>query len=72
MMQFLLCQNDTIQVGGKELLHRWIEQPDSWIWVDLYGEKPEVEDVFLSELFYLYEGAIFDAHRDRHQTDFED
>ena len=65
-MQFLLCQNDTIQVGGKELLHRWIEQPDSWIWVDLYGEKAEVEHVFLSEQFNLDDGAIIEAQRDRH------
>jgi len=45
MMQFLLCQNDTIQAGGEELLQRWKEQPDSWIWADLYGETAEVEHV---------------------------
>lgn len=71
MMQFLLCQNDTIQVGGEELLQRWKEQPDSWIWVDLYGETPEVEHVFLSEQFNLDDGAIIEAQRDRHPPDFE-
>ena len=59
MMQFLLCQSDTIQVGGEELLQRWKELPDSWIWLDLYGETAEVEHVFLSEHFKLDEVAAY-------------
>jgi hypothetical protein len=31
MLQFMLCHNNTTQVGGKELLQAWREKPESWI-----------------------------------------
>lgn len=71
MMQIMLCQDSTTQLGGKELLQQWQDKTTSWIWVDLYDEAPDQEQKFLSENFNLDEGAIIEAQRDRHPPSFE-
>ena len=71
MMKFMLCQNGTAQVGGKELLNQWQNEPDSWIWVDLYDEPADAEQAFLSEHFALDNGAVIEAQRARHPPSFE-
>ena len=71
MMQFMFCHNNTTRTGGRELLQRWREQPDSWIWVDLYDEPAAEEQAFLAEQFALDGGAIAEAQRDRHPPSFE-
>jgi len=70
-MQFMLCQGDTTQTGGKELIQQWQDKTDSWIWVDLYDEAPDEEQTFLSEYFNLDEGVVNEAQRDRHPPRFE-
>jgi len=71
MMQFMLCQGETTQVGGIELLQQWKDSADSWIWVDLHNEPAEQEMRFLSEEFNLDAGSISEAQRDRHPPSFE-
>ncbi|MDH5612627.1 MAG: magnesium transporter CorA family protein [Gammaproteobacteria bacterium] len=71
MMQFMLCHNNTTQVGGQELLEQWQNKPDSWIWLDLYAEPAEQEREFLEQHFALEHGAIIEAQRDRHPPSFE-
>ena len=71
MMQFMLCHDNTSQVGGKELLQQWKDKPDSWIWVDLHAEPIEQEQAFLGEQFALDDGAINEAQRNRHPPSFE-
>lgn len=70
-MQIMLCQNDTIQLGGQELIQQWQDKKTSWIWIDLYDEAADKEQKFLSETFNLDEGAIIEAQRDRHPPSFQ-
>lgn len=71
-MQFMLCQNGTTLVGGKELLSLWKESSaDSWIWVNLYNEPVNNEHKFLEEEFNLDSISITEAQRDRHPPSFE-
>ncbi len=71
MMQFMLCNDNSTQVGGRELLQQWRETPGSWIWLDLYGEAAEEERELLSCQFSLDDGAIGEAQRSRHPPSFE-
>ncbi|MDT8452789.1 MAG: magnesium transporter CorA family protein [Gammaproteobacteria bacterium] len=71
MMQFMLCHNNTTQVGGRELLEQWRNNPDSWIWLDLHDEPAEQEHAFLIEHFSLDNGALIEAQRERHPPSFE-
>jgi len=71
MMQLMLCTNNETLVGGKELLQKWRENTDSWIWLDLYGEKANEEETFLIEHFALDHAPIIEAQRDRHPPSFE-
>lgn len=71
MMQFMLCHENTTQVGGRELLQQWRDTPDSWIWVELFEEPVDQERKFLSEQFDLDAVAISEAQRSRHPPSFE-
>lgn len=71
MMQFMLCHNNSTQVGGPELLELWRNNPDSWIWLNLHDEPAEPERAFLIEHFALDNVAIIEAQRDRHPPSFE-
>ncbi len=71
MMQFMLCHNNTTQVGGRELLEQWRNNPDSWIWLDLQDEPAEQERAFLIEHFSLDNGTLIEAQRERHPPSFE-
>lgn len=71
MMQFMLCNNQSCQVGGEELLKQWQTQENSWIWLDLYGEQEETERTFLKQHFALDECAINEAQRQRHPPSYE-
>ncbi len=70
-MQFMLCNDNSTQVGGRELLQQWQETPGSWIWLDLYGEAADEERELLSSQFSLDDGAIGEAQRSRHPPSFE-
>ena len=70
-MQFMLCHNNTTQIGGKELIPQWQAKPGSWIWLDLHAEPVDEEQTFLHIQFSLDEGAISEAQRDRHPPSFE-
>ena len=70
-MQFMLCNDNSTQVGGRELLQQWQETPGSWIWLDLYGEAAEQERELLRSQFALDDGAIGEAQRSRHPPSFE-
>lgn len=71
MMQFMLCHNDTVKVGGKELLQQWQDKPDSWIWVELFEEPAIDEQQFLQQQFSLDSIAINEAQRERHPPNFQ-
>ncbi len=71
MMQFMLCDNNTVQTGGKELLQQWHDKPNSWIWLDLHEEPASEEKEFLEKQFGLDSGAIIEAQRNRHPPSFE-
>ena len=71
MMRFMLCNDNSTQVGGRELLQQWQQTPGSWIWLDLYGEAAEEERELLSRQFSLDDGAIGEAQRSRHPPSFE-
>jgi len=71
MMQFMLCQGETTQAGGIELLQQWKQSPDSWIWLDLFDEPADQEQSLLNEEFALDAGAIAEAQRNRHPPSFE-
>jgi magnesium transporter len=70
-MRFMLCHNNTTQVGGKELLPVWRNNIDSWIWVDLYNEPDDTERTFLASEFGLDESSINKAQRNRHPPSIE-
>jgi len=71
MMQFMLCNGTTTQVGGKELLQNWSNDSNSWIWVDLFEESVEDEQEFLRETFSLDNKTVSEAQRKRHPPSFE-
>jgi len=71
MKQFMLCHNNSSQVGGEELLQRWQDTPGSWLWVDLYEEPAAEEQAFLVDQFVLDSGAIREAQRLRHPPSVE-
>jgi len=71
MMQFMLCHENTTQVGGKELLQQWQDKPESWIWLELFEEPVNEEREFLSQQFNLDSVSISEAQRSRHPPSFE-
>ena len=71
MMQLMLCHGDTTHVGGEELLQRWRDTPDSWLWVDLFEQPLDQERAFLQQHFALDSVAISEAQRSRHPPSFE-
>lgn len=71
MMQFMLCHNNTTQVGGKELLQLWRDKPDSWLWLDLYDEPADEEQAFLKKEFSLDGRIVGEAQRKRHPPGLE-
>lgn len=71
MMQFMLCNKNSTQTGGKELVQQWQDNPESWIWVDTYNEPDDDELAFLTEQFALDRGAVIEAQRTRHPPSFE-
>ena len=71
MMRFMLCHNNTTQVGERELLQAWRNNIDSWIWVDLYDEPEDAERAFLTSELKLDESSINEAQRNRHPPSIE-
>ena len=71
MMQFMLCQGETTQTGGIELLQQWKQSADSWIWLDLYDEPADQELSLLNKEFGLDTSAVIEAQRHRHPPSFE-
>ncbi len=61
----------TLTEGGPELIDAWEQDPDSWLWLDLYGEPAEPERDLLQRRFELHPLAIQDAQRDRHPPKIE-
>lgn len=71
MMQCILNRADQVEVGGEELIERWRQDSDSWLWVDLYQYPGEQEYDLLVNRFELDEGAVEEAQRDRHPPSFD-
>jgi len=61
----------TLTAGGKELLPRWQQEPDSILWADFVAEPPADEKQILEESFRIHALAIQDAQRERHPPKLE-
>lgn len=64
-------ETDASQSGGLELLERWEQQSESWVWLNIFGAPDETERQLLTERFGVPKLAINDAHRDRHPPKLE-
>ena len=62
----MLIQNGSTRIGGEELIKIWEGTPESWIWVDLFNEPADTEQVMLTERFGLDPSAVAEAQRTRH------
>ena len=58
-------EKSNLQEGGKELIERWRQVRDAFIWVDLEGELEEAERNFLLDM-QCHPLAIEDLQRFRH------
>ena len=56
--------------GGQELIERWQQESDSFIWIDLDGEKKENEKLILHSL-NCHKLSIEDVQRYRHPPKME-
>lgn len=70
MKKFMLYQNSSTKTGGEELLAEWKNDPDSWIWLDLFEEPSDQEHMLLVDHFHIDNGAILEAQRTRHPPRF--
>lgn len=66
----LLQPGQPLSRGGTEQIEQWRQQPDAFIWVDVYGEESGNDAAFLREMG-CYELAILDAHKERHPPKLE-
>ena len=57
--------------GGIELHERWLQSPDSILWLDIEGEPAESETSLLHDTLGLHTLAIQDAQRTRHPPKLE-
>ncbi len=62
---------EQIEVGGAELIERWLADHSLKIWVDLQDNPIDSESRFLEEKFGLHPLAIEDAQRQRHPPKLE-
>ena len=60
----------TVQ-GHQELLTRWKQQSDAFVWLDLADNAQDVEQRILIDDFGLHPLAVQDAQRQRHQPKIE-
>ena len=71
MIQCILSTAGQVEIGGEELIERWQQDGNSWLWVDLYQYPSEQEYDLLVNRFELDAGAVEEAQRDRHPPSFE-
>lgn len=71
MMHLSLFEGDKLREGGRELLHAWRSQPDSWLWIDLQDEARADERALLCDELGLDTLAVTEAQRPRHPPRFE-
>jgi magnesium transporter len=61
----LLTGNKQWLEGNEELIEQWKQDVQSFIWIDLYDEKPDAEKIFLQSM-NCHPLAIEDVQRFRH------
>lgn len=71
MLKCILKTQQQFQSGGEELIQQWQRDSDAWIWIDLYDEPSDRENLLLSETFKVNEYAIHECQRNRHPPNFE-
>lgn len=57
--------------GDLDLLDRWDEHPEAFLWLDIVGEPSEFEHALLEDRLGISKLALQDAHRERHPPKFE-
>ena len=66
----LVSSSSSPELGGEELITKWQNNPDSFLWIDLEGLDKEQEKKVLED-FGCHRLAIQDAQRDRHPPKVE-
>ncbi|HEY3700207.1 MAG TPA: magnesium transporter CorA family protein [Spongiibacteraceae bacterium] len=71
MLRAMLIENNNrIETGGDELVRRWRQQPQGFLWLDLFPQDGPEDTPWLRE-FGIHPLAIQDAQRPRHPPKFE-
>lgn len=70
-VQFFNAHSDCIEIGGIELIERWLADSTAKIWVDLQDNTHEEESHLLKVYFGLHSLAIEDAQKPRHPPKLE-
>jgi magnesium transporter len=65
-------EQNTLMVGGIELLEQWAGEPNTILWFDIDGDIDEATALLLQQRIGLHPLAIQDASRDRHPPKIED
>ncbi|MDX1696831.1 MAG: magnesium/cobalt transporter CorA [Thiohalobacterales bacterium] len=63
--------SDKTVSGGIELHEKWLQMPDSVLWLDIADEQQESETTLLRDRLGLHALAISDAQRKRHPPKLE-
>ena len=63
--------SQSIEIGGAELIERWVSNTSLKIWVDLQDNALKKESLLLEETFGLHPLAIEDAQKLRHPPKLE-
>ncbi|MEW6992351.1 magnesium transporter CorA family protein [Colwelliaceae bacterium 6441] len=66
----LVSSTSPAEMGGEELIHKWQNDADSFLWIDLEGLEKDKEKQLLED-FGCHRLAIQDAQRDRHPPKVE-
>lgn len=70
-IQLFNAHSDRIEIGGAELIERWLVDSTAKIWVDLQDNTHEEESHLLKVYFGLHPLAIEDAQKSRHPPKLE-
>lgn len=66
MQRYMLFTGQQVTTGGVELLQKWRDTPEGWIWLDLRDEPQELEQALLQNEFKIDELDVEEAQRPRH------
>jgi magnesium transporter len=59
------------EFGDRELIDRWSNNDDAFVWIDFTDEDPDLERALMTERFGIQSLAIDDAQRKRHPPKLE-